>query len=214
MMKMSSYVCFFFGPEGRAFDFDIGEVSQDVSDDQSQRKTSGGLQPERVSRRQFLTYTLASVGGFLASGMLFPMVRMTVDPLLQKSETGDFIKVGTLDEFGPTPKEILFKKTISDGWYETEQQFTAWVTYENGKILALSPICKHLGCTVNWEGGGNENRYYCPCHNGLYYKNGLNVPNTPPPEPLDRYEVKIEGNDVLLGPLVPNTVTQKPEGEA
>lgn len=187
-----------------------------MSDNQSNNETQAtdGLQPERVSRRRFLTYTIASVGGFLASGVLFPMVRMAVDPVLKVGEESDFVKVGTLDDFSDTPTEVHFEKPIKDGWYETEQRLTAWITKsENGDILALSPVCTHLGCTVNWEGGGNENRYFCPCHYGLYYKNGLNVPHTPPPKPLEKYEVKIEGNDVLLGAIQPNPVTEKPEGE-
>ena len=28
----------------------------------------------------------------------------------------------------------------------------AWVYKEGDEIIALSPVCKHLGCTVNWEG--------------------------------------------------------------
>ena len=45
----------------------------------------------RVSRRQFLSYTLTGVGGFMAAGMLMPMVRFAIDPVLQKTEGGDFI---------------------------------------------------------------------------------------------------------------------------
>lgn len=188
---------------------------QPQHDNQPKDEDLEGLQPERVSRRQFLTYTIASVGGFLASGMLFPMVRMAVDPIVSQGEEGEFVKVGTLDEFSDVPKEVSFEKPIKDGWYDTQEKLTAWVTKdENGEILALSPICKHLGCTVNWEGGGTENQYFCPCHFGFYYKNGLNVPNTPPPEPLDKYEVQIKDNDVYLGPIVPNPVTEKPEGES
>ena len=50
----------------------------------------------RVSRRQFLSYTLMGVGGFMASGMLMPMVRFAIDPVLQQTEGGDFI---------PTPQK-------------------------------------------------------------------------------------------------------------
>lgn len=189
-------------------------MSEEHPQKDDQEIHSDGLQPERVSRRQFLTYTIASVGGFLVSGTLFPMVRMAIDPVFKHGEAGDFIEVGSVEDFGPTPKSVKFNLPITDGWYDTEQTQQAFVTRdENGDILALSSICKHLGCTVNWEGGGNENRYFCPCHFGLYYKNGLNVPNTPPPEPLDKYEVEIRDGKVYLGPLQPNPVNQPPKGE-
>ena len=31
------------------------------------------------------------------------------------------------------------------------------------------------------------NKFYCPCHDGLYTKDGKNVEGTPPTRPLDRY---------------------------
>lgn len=40
----------------------------------------------RVSRRQFLNYTLTGVGGFMAAGMLMPMVRFALDPVLRPTE--------------------------------------------------------------------------------------------------------------------------------
>ncbi|ACA39558.1 conserved hypothetical protein [Lysinibacillus sphaericus C3-41] len=46
----------------------------------------------RVSRRQFLSYTLTGVGGFMAAGMLMPMLRFAIDPVLLKHEGGDFVK--------------------------------------------------------------------------------------------------------------------------
>ena len=41
------------------------------------------MSKNRISRRQFLNYTLTGVGGFMAAGMLMPMVRFAVDPVLK-----------------------------------------------------------------------------------------------------------------------------------
>ena len=49
------------------------------------------MSKDRVSRRQFLSYTLTGVGGFMAAGMLMPMVRFAVDPVLRRMQGGDFI---------------------------------------------------------------------------------------------------------------------------
>ena len=40
------------------------------------------MSKRNVSRRQFLNYTLTGVGGFMAAGMLMPMVRFAIDPAL------------------------------------------------------------------------------------------------------------------------------------
>ncbi|PTX59922.1 menaquinol-cytochrome c reductase iron-sulfur subunit [Melghirimyces profundicolus] len=167
-----------------------------MSEKESQRKPG-------MSRRRFLTYTIASTGGFLASGVLYPMIRFAVDPLLQKGTETEFEDVGPVEEFGKEPKKVEFFIKRKDGWYQKEggEKATAWVLKIGGEILALSPICKHLGCTVKWEGGGFQNQFYCPCHGGLYTKDGINVPGTPPNAPLDTYETKVEGGRLLLGPI-------------
>lgn len=162
-------------------------------------------QPKKpgISRRKFLTYTIASTGGFLASGVLFPMIRFAIDPLLQKGTDTEFVDIGPVEEFSDKPKSVEFHIKRKDGWYEPEggEKATAWVMKSGAEVLALSPICKHLGCTVNWEGGGNPNHFYCPCHGGLYTKDGVNVPGTPPNGPLDVYASKVEGGRLLLGPI-------------
>ncbi len=58
------------------------------------------MSKHNVSRRQFLNYTLTGVGGFMAAGMLMPMVRFAIDPVLSADKGGDYVatkqKVGEL----------------------------------------------------------------------------------------------------------------------
>lgn len=157
---------------------------------------------QQVSRRQFLNYTLTGVGGFMAAGMLAPMLRMAVDPVLQKSSSGDLVNVGlAVEDITDTPQRVDWTVEQVDGWYESEVSRSAWVFKdENGEIVALSPICTHLGCVVSWEGSEDHpNEFFCPCHNGRYYKDGTNVPGTPPLTPLPVYEQKVENGMLYLG---------------
>jgi menaquinol-cytochrome c reductase iron-sulfur subunit len=164
------------------------------------------MSKERVSRRQFLSYTLTGVGGFMAAGMLMPMVRFAVDPVLRADEGGDFIatkqKVADLSN---EPVRVDFSFKQKDAWYESEVTNTAWV-YKNDedKIVALSPVCKHLGCTVNF-GGDKEHpdQFFCPCHYGRYTKDGMNVKGTPPLAPLDVYPYKEKDGFLYLGKAEP-----------
>lgn len=155
---------------------------------------------QRVSRRQFLNYTLTGVGGFMAAGMLAPMVRFAIDPVLQASSAGDLQAVIDVAEITNEPQRVDWQVEQQDGWYEAESTQSAWVYIDdNDDIVALSPICTHLGCTVSWEGGQNENEFFCPCHNGRYDKDGVNIANTPPPRPLDVYEQRVEEGTLYLG---------------
>ncbi|WP_027417510.1 ubiquinol-cytochrome c reductase iron-sulfur subunit [Aneurinibacillus terranovensis] len=162
-----------------------------------------------VSRRQFLNYCLTGVGGFLAAGMVAPMLRFAIDPALKKAgSAGGMVPVASESDITEEPKSYSFKVKVKDVWTgEQETSQTAWVYKYQGQIIALSPICKHLGCTVSW--GTNKqfpNQYHCPCHGGRYEKNGKNVPGTPPMKPLDQYQLAVKDGKVLLGKVEPNKI--------
>lgn len=159
----------------------------------------------RVSRRQFLNYTLTGVGGFMAASMLTPMVRFAVDPVLKKGGAGDMVALMPVDEITNEPQRKDFTIEQVDAWHKSDVTKTAWVyKNESGEIVAFSPICKHLGCTVDWNSDpANPNRFFCPCHLGLYEKDGRNVPGTPPSAPLDRYETNVKDGTLYVGKAVP-----------
>lgn len=60
-------------------------------------------------------------------------------------------------------------------------------------FLALSSTCPHLGCQVHWE--PHHNRFFCPCHNGVFDPSGRAVAGPPAEagQSLLRYPLKIEG---------------------
>jgi menaquinol-cytochrome c reductase iron-sulfur subunit len=159
-----------------------------------------------VSRRQFLNYTLMGVGGFLVAGVTTPMLGFAIDPALKARQERDMIAVGNMADFTDEPKRVDFTLPVKDGWAEYDISLSAWVTKTSDtEVLALSPICKHLGCTVTWGSDkAPKDQYYCPCHDGRYYKDGINVKGTPPLAPLDvyQYEVKEDGT-LYLGQAVP-----------
>lgn len=158
-----------------------------------------------VSRRQFLNYTLMGVGGFLVAGSIAPMLRFAIDPVLKPAVDQDMVPVADIDELGIEPVRKNFTLRVQDGWTEYDVPQSAWITMQdNGDILALSPICKHLGCTIQWNTDeDNPDHYFCPCHDGLYTKDGTNVPGTPPMAPLDQYVWEVtEDGKLYLGQAV------------
>jgi cytochrome b6-f complex iron-sulfur subunit len=63
-------------------------------------------------------------------------------------------------------------------------------------VLALSLVCTHLGCIVQWQPGNNQ--FYCPCHDGKYDAFG-DVVSGPPPLPLERLPVKMLADKIVVG---------------
>lgn len=63
---------------------------------------------------------------------------------------------------------------------------------EVGDFIALSSTCPHLGCQVHWE--GNNNRFFCPCHNGSFDPAGKPIEGPPAEanQSLPRYPLKVE----------------------
>lgn len=61
---------------------------------------------------------------------------------------------------------------------------------------AFSAICTHLGCVVHWNKAGF---IQSPCHDGRFNPTTGNVISGPPPRPLPRYELVVEGDNVVVG---------------
>jgi Rieske Fe-S protein len=64
-----------------------------------------------------------------------------------------------------------------------------------GELRAFSATCTHLSCTVQYR--PDIERIWCACHNGHYDLSGRNVEG-PPPRPLDRYDVAMKGDEVVI----------------
>ena len=64
----------------------------------------------------------------------------------------------------------------------------------DGELLAYSQKCTHLSCAVvpRLEAGV----LHCPCHEGYFdLRTGRNLAG-PPPRPLPRIELEVDGDDV------------------
>lgn len=179
----------------------LNEEQEPLPQEQPQRKD--------ISRRQFLAYTLGGATAFMGAGAILPMIRFAVDPILHKKGEGDFIKVAEVSKITDVPQEFTFELPQQDGWYASTAMLTAWIRKdESGEIYALSPVCKHLGCTVGWNNDkAFPDEYHCPCHGARYTKLGKNLAVAP--KPLDQYTTKIDGGWVYLGDIVPNTEAKK-----
>jgi len=154
-------------------------------------------QQSKVDRKSFLGIATWAIGGLISLGMGIPAISYIIGPSLQKSEGQDWIRLGSTSkvELG-TP--TLFKTTIQrqTGWIINDQEISAYIFTEEGRdFIAFSNICTHLGCKVRWI--NDQSQFFCPCHNAAFDKDGK-VASGPPPRPLDRYQVKIEDDQIYI----------------
>lgn len=70
-----------------------------------------------------------------------------------------------------------------------------FLTLRDGKVVIFSLICRHKRCTVAWE--ESREQFECPCHEGVYDREG-EVVDGPPPAPLHRFKHEIREGDVWV----------------
>lgn len=143
-----------------------------------------------VSRRDFMKMAILSIGGLIGAAIGLPAIAYVVGPALQQN-ISEWIRLGSAGKVElNTP--TLFKTTIEKqtGWINTEEEFSVYALTTNGQeFVVMSNVCTHLGCRVRWI--AEKDGFYCPCHNGVFAKDG-SVVSGPPPHALDRFEVKVE----------------------
>jgi menaquinol-cytochrome c reductase iron-sulfur subunit len=148
----------------------------------------------QLNRRGFIVW---AIGGLISLGMSIPAIAYIIGPALRRGETQNWIRLGATSkvELG-TP--TLFKAKIQrqTGWIVNEEELSVYVRTDNGRdFIAMSNICTHLGCRIRWIADRQE--FFCPCHNGVFDKDGK-VLAGPPPRPLDRYEAKVEDDQLFI----------------
>jgi cytochrome b6-f complex iron-sulfur subunit len=143
--------------------------------------TMSNINKKPISRRRLMAYAwmgaAAIVMGELIFGtfaFLWPRRKGTkVETVFIAGKVTDF-KVG---EIIPFRKERTF------------------ILRTEGGFLAISAICTHLHCIVNW----NEvlKKFECPCHGAKFNLNG-EVLEGPPPRPLDLYKLQLVAGNVVV----------------
>ena len=137
-----------------------------------------------TGRRRFVEILLGS--GLLATAVsfLYPVLRYLVPPASADlgSNTVVAAKVGDL-------------KPNSGKVFRFGNQPGLLVLDANGEYHAMSAVCTHLSCTVQYRPDMRE--VWCACHNGVYDLNGRNV-SGPPPRPLQLYDVHVQGDEIVI----------------
>ena len=136
-----------------------------------------------MKRRGFLKWLFTLFSSVALASFVYPLLRFLAPPsseaitkklILRKTEVppGEAKNI----VFNDTPAIILNNK---DKGY-----------------IALSRVCTHLGCIVEYSRA--QNKFICPCHAGIYDLEG-NVQAGPPPKALIKLPVRVEGDNIIVG---------------
>ena len=136
------------------------------------------------ARRDVLNWLLGTwfVGVF--GSIVYPIARYLVPPDLPEAAPPS-VNAGKASALAPNSGKIVPFGTAP----------VIVVRTASGELRAFSATCTHLTCTVQYR--SDLEHIWCACHNGHYDLNGRNVAG-PPPRPLDRYDVTVQGDDIVI----------------
>lgn len=142
-------------------------------------------------RRAFLKVGVGVVGAGLAGVVAVPALRAVLFPLDADITSGgeDFVVVGDRSMFGKDPVKVDIYADRIDAWNRTRNVKigSAWVVEQDGKLVAFSTVCPHLGCAVDYEAA--LGKFKCPCHRSAFGLDGT-PEEGPAPRPLDTLELE------------------------
>lgn len=137
---------------------------------------------QSLNRREFFSYLSvawiafsAACAGLATLAFRFSYPNVNFDPEM------DFIAGRPGD----------YEEGVDERW---KNGFGVWMVKQEGKLVALSNICTHLGCIPNWL--PSELKFKCPCHGSGYYMTGVNFEG-PAPRPLERYKISLTAEGTI-----------------
>ncbi len=140
---------------------------------------------EQSTRRAFLI-AAGAAGLCYTAAMAYPIYRYLASPQEMEASATAVTEVTLKDaEKLPAGSVLMFNFGSSPAML---------IHHEDGRWVALSAVCSHLGCTVQYE--PQADRIHCGCHGGGYNAyTGANV-SGPPPKPLKLFKVAVNETGV------------------
>jgi menaquinol-cytochrome c reductase iron-sulfur subunit len=170
---------------------------------------AGYFKGESMTRRTAFTIGVQAVGGIAVAAVALPAVGFAVAPLFEEESepwqavgaTSDFdqdtyrpVTIAIVQGIGETGKSTAY---VRQGNPEITANQSKYPPESPDEYIAISTRCAHVGCPVRFvQASGN---FICPCHGGVYDFQGK-VIGGPPVRPLDRFQTRVRGGQVQVGP--------------
>jgi cytochrome b6-f complex iron-sulfur subunit len=140
---------------------------------------------EKLSRRFFLG-AAGAAGILYTAALAYPIYRYLASPEEMALSATAVTEVTLKDaQKLPLGSVLMFRFGTSPAML---------IHHQDGRWVAMTAVCTHLGCTVQYE--PQADRIHCACHGGVYNAyTGANV-SGPPPKPLKLFNVTVNENGV------------------
>lgn len=147
-------------------------------------------------RRGFLSRLTLGLSGIIGAVVAIPSVGFVLGPVLRPVDQ-KWRTVGKLKDFKVGSTSLVeYEDASSVPWSGVTARSGVWLRRDSEtEFVAFSINCRHLGCPVRWI--AETELFMCPCHGGVYYKDG-EVAAGPPPQALARVPVRVRKDSVEI----------------
>jgi len=153
------------------------------------------------SRRGFFEQVAAIFFGGIALSMpgLVGLVAF-LNPLRQKSRSGQFMRLASLDTLPEdgTPRKFSVVADRVDAWnrFPNEPIGAVFLRRVGGEVKAFQVICPHAGCSIGLQSTPQGAAFLCPCHLANFDLEGRRTDKiSPSPRDMDVLEVEVRNNN-------------------
>jgi cytochrome b6-f complex iron-sulfur subunit len=138
---------------------------------------------ENEGRRKFLGVCAAGATAVAAAAVVYPVIQYLAP---KSGQTG-------------AEKVVFAAADLPEGeakFFQYAGTSAVLVKTRTGQLVALSAVCTHLGCIVQWA--KDQQVFICPCHGGHFTPDGT-VISGPPPRPLAKLPVTVAEGKITVG---------------
>ena len=161
---------------------------------------SSSASPEDPGRRRLLVIGIGGACTAVAGVTLGPAASFLTHPVRVPTTSGSdaFIPAGSLRQLSTdTPTKVDLYADKVDAWNRIQhvKVGSAWVLQREGQLIALSTVCPHLGCAIDYQ--TEEKRFVCPCHDSFFDLDGK-ATEGPSPRGMDALELQVDDDAVAI----------------
>jgi cytochrome b6-f complex iron-sulfur subunit len=156
----------------------------------------------KLTRREFFVKTCQGAAVIAVPTLLSSIIEgcsNNSNPVSNPSSSG-------LQTINASAKNNVITLTVDSSSPLSAVGSAALIQFSNGNLLidrsdqntfnALSAICTHQGCLINYYDSGNK-QFVCPCHGSRFGLNGQ-VVQGPASRPLSQYQTQFNNNQLSI----------------
>jgi Rieske Fe-S protein len=167
-----------------------------------------------MNRRRVLEVIVGAIATVVGVAIALPAAAFLTFPTRRRTVFGadeplDVARLESLPEGKPV--RVTVKAPMRrDAWtaFTDVTLGGCWLVRQGDEVRALSTICPHAGCAVDWDDQGHQ--FVCPCHDSRFSAAGERR-SGPSPRPLDTLEVDVKEGRVSVAWRRFKTATSKKE---